>query len=137
MLTEFIWPLRVYYEDTDAGGVVYHANYLKYFERARSEWLEKIGVDQTQLLANNTVFAVQKADIEYLKPARLHEELDIVSSITQVRGASFNFEQKLYRHKERQQTLCKANIQIVCLKLDSFTPCRIPAAVKEELQRVS
>ncbi len=137
MAIEFIWPVRVYYEDTDAGGVVFYANYLKFFERARSEWLNHMGVDQAELLANDVAFAVKKADIDYLKPARLNEQLDIVSKIIEVKGATMTFQQKLFAANERHQVLCQAVIKVVCLKLQSFTPCRIPAAVREEIQRVS
>lgn len=134
---EFIWPVRVYYEDTDAGGVVFYANYLKYFERARSEWLNSLGVDQAELLARDIAFAVKKADIDYLKPARLNNLLEVVTRITKVGGASMTFEQYLRLASDHQQTLCQAVVDVVCLKLKSFTPCRMPAVVREELQRVS
>ena len=137
MATEFIWPVSVYYEDTDAGSVVYHANYLKFFERARSEWLKYLGINQAELLAQDICFAVKKSDVDYIKPARFNDELEVVSTISNVKGASLQFEQKLFMRGDRQQALCQALISVVCLKLASFTPCRIPAAVKEEFQRVS
>lgn len=137
MPTEFIWPIRVYYEDTDAGGVVYYANYLKFFERARTEWLNALGIDQVQLLQANVAFAVRKAEVDYLKPAVLNDQLTIVSRITQVKGVSVVFEQQLYPSNDSQRVLCQANIKVVCLTLNSFTPCPIPTVVREELQRVS
>jgi len=73
MPIEFVWPIRVYYEDTDAGGVVFYANYLKFFERARTEWLNHLGVDQSELLQQNIAFAVKHVDIDYKFPARLNQ----------------------------------------------------------------
>lgn len=137
MAVEFIWPINVYYEDTDAGNVVYHANYLKFFERARSEWLKHLGINQAELLSQNICFAVKKSDVDYVKPARFSDELEVVTTMSNVKGASLQFEQKLFMHGDREQVLCQAVFSVVCLKLASFTPCRIPAAVREELQRVS
>lgn len=137
MSTEFIWPIRVYYEDTDAGGVVFYANYLKFFERARSEWLNHLGVDQAELLANDVAFAVKKADVNYIGPARLNDEIEVVTRITGTGGASLTFEQRIFPGGDREQILCEAIIKVVCIRIGSFTPCRIPIAVKEELQRVS
>lgn len=133
---EFIWPIRVYYEDTDAGGVVYYANYLKFFERARSEWLNHLGIDQAKLLSENIAFVVKNANVDFNTPARLNDSLEIVTRITQMRGVSLVFQQQLFRSDDRQKPLCQADIKVACLQLESFTPCRIPAAVKEELQRV-
>ena len=137
MSSEFIWPIRVYYEDTDAGGVVFYANYLKFFERARSEWLNHLGIDQAVLLTSDIAFAVKKADVDYVKPAKLNDQLEVVSQITEMRGASLTFQQQIFLLGDRQQLLCQAKIKVVCLKLETFTPCRVPAAVREELQRVS
>jgi acyl-CoA thioester hydrolase len=142
--TEFTWPIKVYYEDTDAGGVVYYANYLKFFERARSEWLNAMGLDQAKMLEDDIAFAVKKAEVEYIKPARLNDDCVVVSRIIEVKGASMIFEQALYAKQEQvleqvpeQQTaLCQAVIKVACLKLKSFTPCRLPANVKKEIQRV-
>jgi len=137
MSSEFIWPVRVYYEDTDAGGVVFYANYLKYFERGRSEWLNHLGIDQARLFEQGIAFAVKKADVDYKRPARLNDQLQVVSRLSEITGTSLTFLQSVYRSDDRSQPLCKALIKAVCLKLDTFTPCRIPALVKEELQRVS
>ena len=143
MTTEFIWPIRVYYEDTDAGGVVYYANYLKYYERARTEWLNQLKINQVELLDKNIVFVVTKAEIEYLKPAKLNNELVVKSRIIKVTAASVEFEQKIILEEKGLEEkgpsilLNRANIKVACLKLNSFSPCRIPAIVKEEFQRVS
>ena len=138
MTTEFTWPIKVYYEDTDAGGVVYYANYLKFFERARSEWLNALGLDQAQMLREDIAFAVKKADVEYIKPARLNDDCFVVSSISEIKGASLIFNQSIFAKQDKQQemALCKAVIKVACLKLTTFTPCRLPANVKKEIQRV-
>jgi len=138
MTTEFNWPIRVYYEDTDAGGVVYHANYLKFYERARTEWLNALAVNQVEMLRQDRVFVVTKAEIEYLKPAKLNNELLVISRIVKVNAASVEFQQQLVlKDKNQSMLLNKANIKVACLKLNTFSPCRIPAKVKEEFQRVS
>jgi len=138
MTTEFIWPIRVYYEDTDAGGVVYYANYLKFYERARTEWLNKMQINQVELLDQNIVFVVTKAEIDYLKPAKFNNELVVKSRIIKISAASVEFEQKIILEEKRQSVLLnRASIKVACLKHNSFSPCRIPANVKEEFQRVS
>ncbi len=141
MSIEFIWPIKVYYEDTDAGGVVYYANYLKFFERARSEWFNSLGFDQADLLIKNIAFAVKRAEVDYIKPARLNDDLQVISCITEVTGVSVTFKQQILlvsaKAPTNQPILCEAVIKTVCLKLSSFSPCRLPAVVKEELQRVS
>ena len=143
MTTEFIWPIRVYYEDTDAGGVVYYANYLKFYERARTEWLNQMNINQIELLEKDIAFVVTKAEIEYLKPAKLNNTLVVRSRIKKVSVASIEFEQELlledYDLEENEQPILlnKANIKVACLKLDTFSPCRIPTKIKEEFQRAS
>lgn len=135
MSNEFIWPIRVYYEDTDAGGVVYFANYLKFFERARTEWLNELGIDQVALLNQDVAFVVKKTEVDFARPAKLNDELEIVSKITQLRGASLLFEQAAYWRGDREKALCQGIVKVVCLTLTSFIPRRIPAAVMEGLQR--
>jgi len=136
MSVEFIWPISVYYEDTDAGSVVYHANYLKFFERARSEWLKAMGIDQATLLTQDTCFAVKKSDVDYFRPARFNDDLEVVTTLGNLKGASMTFYQKIFYKGDRETVLCQATIDVVCLKLEAFTPCRIPAEIREELQRV-
>lgn len=141
MSTEFIWPIRVYYEDTDAGGIVYYANYLKFYERARTEWLNYLQIDQPKLLANDMVFVVTKVEVNYLKPARLNDQLVIRTKLLQVKTASLLFEQSLYLQKQTEHKLTedvllnKAKIKVACLTHSQFSPCRMPANVKEEFQR--
>jgi len=134
MTTEFNWPIRVYYEDTDAGGVVYHANYLRFYERARTEWLNQLQIKHVDMLASGIAFVVTKADIDYLKPATLNDELVVKSIITKTTPARIIFEQAIWRG---ESMINRAIIYVACLKTETFSPCRIPATIKEEFQRVS
>lgn len=113
---EFALPVRVYYEDTDAGGVVYYANYLRFMERARTEWLRALGFDQSLLMADNIAFAAREAHVEYLKPARLDDELVVVSSIESLGRAQVVFAQRVERGGE---LLVDARMRIAC-----FDPVR-------------
>ncbi|PCI72857.1 MAG: tol-pal system-associated acyl-CoA thioesterase [Gammaproteobacteria bacterium] len=139
MNSEFIWPIRVYYEDTDAGGVVYYANYLKFYERARSEWLNALNIDQLLLLSEKVAFVVRKAEIDYIKPARLNDSLQIITRIKRLKAVSIDFEQQISIIKSgfEPELINKVKIKVACLNIESFIPCRIPIQVKEELQRVS
>jgi len=139
MNSEFIWPIRVYYEDTDAGGVVYYANYLKFYERARSEWLNALNIDQPLLLSEKVAFVVRKAEIDYIKPARLNDSLQIITRIKRLKAVSIDFEQQISIIKSgfEPELINKVKIKVACLNIESFIPCRIPSQVKEELQRVS
>ncbi len=128
----FTWQVRVYYEDTDAGGVVYYANYLAYMERARSEWLRTLGFDnQTLADQQGVVFVVRRACVDYLQPARLDELLD-VSLILKKRGkASLLFEQQVRRGDE---LLCRGEILLACVDAASFKPAAIPATILQKMQ---
>ena len=97
-MMNFIWPVRVYYEDTDSGGVVYYANYLKFMERARTELLRKQGYEQDVLINNdNIIFAVRSVHIDYHRPAVFNDLLEVHSRLIDFKKASFNFEQKIFR----------------------------------------
>ena len=129
----FCWPVRVYYEDTDAEGVVYYANYLKFFERARTEWLRAAGVDLLKLQhEDECVFVVARAEVDYRGPARLNDLLDVEVEVTNPRGASLTFEQKAV-HSDTGDTLCEARIFAACVDHGSFRPRRLPAWVKEKI----
>lgn len=132
LLSIFTWQVRVYYEDTDAGGVVYYANYLAYMERARSEWLRTLGFDnQTLADQQGVVFVVRRACVDYLQPARLDELLD-VSLILKKRGkASLLFEQQVRRGDE---LLCRGEILLACVDAASFKPAAIPATILQKMQ---
>ncbi len=132
LLSEFIWQVRVYYEDTDAGGVVYYANYLAYMERARSEWLRTLGFDnQTLADQQGIVFAVRRACVDYLQPARLDELLDVSLMLKKRGRASLMFEQQVRRGDE---LLCQGEILLACVDAASFKPTAIPLAVIEKTQ---
>ncbi len=131
----FLWPVRVYYEDTDAGGVVYYANYLKFMERARTEWLRSLGFEQDELIAREgVVFAVRSVQVEYHRPARFNDEL-LVSVALRERGrASLGFTQRIVR-KADEGLLCEGAIRIVSLRIDSFKPCAIPPQIIQRLEQ--
>lgn len=117
-------PIRVYYEDTDAGGVVFYANYLKFFERGRTEWLRQLGVNQTELASKeNRIFVVKGLDIRYKRPARLDDLLSIHSKVTRVGKASIDFHQVAELNGE---PLCESNIQICCVDARSLKPAALP-----------
>lgn len=131
---EFIWPLRVYYEDTDAGGVVYYANYLRFMERARTEWLRKLGYEQDKLLEDKVVFVVRKVDIDYLSPARFNDELEVVCRIAHMGRTSLMFEQTI---QCGDRVCASAVVTIACINFKTFKPKSIPDNMKEDLRRVS
>ncbi len=131
---EFTFPVRVYYEDTDAGGVVFYANYLKFFERARTEWLRHLGVNQTALVDQcNIIFVVVGTQVQYKSPARLDDLLTIRTRIKKLGNASIDFEQICEREG---QTLVHSNIQICCVNLTSFKASPIPDSVRSLLLSV-
>jgi acyl-CoA thioester hydrolase len=120
----FLWPIRVYYEDTDSGGVVYYANYLKFMERARTEWLRAEGFEQDELIANqNVIFAVRSVQLDYLLPARFNEELVVSTKVIKKGKASISVEQRVQRDSD---TLCKAIIKIASLSATDFKPAVMP-----------
>ena len=128
----FHWPISVYYEDTDAGGVVYHANYLKFFERARTEWLKAMGIGQTELLAEDIAFVVSHADINFRRPARFEQELEVVSEITMLKKATLKFHQRLL--DADGQCYCEADITVACVQLSRMKPHAIPPFIVQEFQ---
>ena len=138
---EFSWPIRVYYEDTDSGGVVYYANYLKFMERARTELLRSAGYEQDQLQQElGIIFAVHSANIQYKKPARFNDELNVLTSITSLGKASIHFKQSIYletSHHTNAVTglLSEAEIKIACLNAEQFTPQSIPASIIENIKK--
>lgn len=121
------WSLRVYYEDTDAGGVVFYANYLKFMERGRTEWLRARGVNQHELASETRVgFIVSRLDMQYKAAARLDDELVIETCVTQYGRASLHFAQRVVRN---DKVLAEGRIRVGCVLLDSFKPCPLPAAI--------
>ena len=130
----FTWPVRVYYEDTDAAGIVYHANYLRFMERARTEWLRSLGFEQDQLAENEkVVFVIYRSDVEYLKAARFNEMLEVHSSIKNVRGAIIEFAQSI---SNLSSTLvCRARNHVACVDVNSLAPRRIPRPLIKVINR--
>lgn len=133
---EFQWQVRVYYEDTDAAGVVFYANYLRYMERARTEWLREIGFDHQTLVSNfGLLFAVKELTISYKRPARLDEQLTIHSNVLSHRGASVTFKQSIYN--QQQELLTEAEVKAACLNADTLKPSPMPDALLAELVNVN
>jgi len=131
MTAPFSFPVRVYYEDTDAGGVVYYANYLKYMERARSEWLRALGFEQDELSRRDDVlFAVRAAQVDYLRPARFNDLLEVTVVLEKRGAASLSFRQEVRRADE---VLCSGRIRIACLTASGFAPRAIPSAILDRL----
>lgn len=124
MILPFVLSIRVYYEDTDAGGVVYHSNYLNFFERARTEMLRDLGFEQDELRAQNgVIFAVRSMQIDYLRPAKFNDLVHVSATISQTKKASLTFEQTI---KCGETMLCTCSCRIACLDADKFLPTAIP-----------
>jgi acyl-CoA thioester hydrolase len=130
-LISFDWPVRVYYEDTDAGGVVYHTSYIRYMERARTEWLRSLGFSQARLAEEmGLLFSIVSLEIRYLSPARLDDLLTVHSGITAGGGASVLFDQVI-RGGESQELL-RGKVLVACLDARTFKPRRLPDSLREE-----
>jgi len=129
----FAITVRVYYEDTDAGGVVYYANYLRFMERARTEWLRAMGFEQDKLAATEDVlFAVRSATVDFIKPARFNEALDVTVEIKKRGHASMTFDQVVVRGKE---VLCRGEVRVACLSASSFAPRPLPHTLVKRLDQ--
>lgn len=127
----FLWPIRIYYEDTDSGGVVYYANYLKFMERARTEWLRKEGYEQDELIAKeNVIFAVRSVQADYLSPAKFNDELVISTKVIKKGKASITVEQLV---KRDDGLLCKGIIKIACLNANDFKPAVLPTGLYNKI----
>jgi len=129
LVPSFNWPVRVYWEDTDAGGVVYYANYLKFLERARTEWLSHLGLEQDQLATDaGVVFVVRRVEADYLKPARFNDRLVVRCELVELSRASLSMNQHVLRGDE---VLLKARIKVACVERAGFRPARIPDFVSQ------
>jgi acyl-CoA thioester hydrolase len=127
----FHWPVRVYWEDTDAGGVVYYANYLKFMERARSEWLRACGFEQDVLRDEaGVVFVVRRVEIDYLSPALFNDQLDVSVSLHETGRASLSVQQELMRGST---CLARADVTLACVDAVRFKPVKIPALLFQTL----
>lgn len=128
----FSWPVRVYWEDTDAGGIVFYANYLKFFERARTEWLRSLGIGQQQLKASTGgMFVVSQTSVRYLRPARLDDELMVTASLQHSGRASMTIEQQVLK---KNTLLCEGSIRIGWVDASSMQAARIPPTIIESLR---
>ncbi len=127
----FVWPVRVYYEDTDAGGVVYYANYLKFMERARTEWLRALGFGQTALKEElGVMFVVRTLTVDFARPSLFDDALEVTVALAAVRGSVLEIAQQVRR---AQQTLVTGNVSVACVNTQSFKPVRIPQSILEKL----
>jgi acyl-CoA thioester hydrolase len=127
----FRLPVRVYWEDTDAGGIVFYANYLKFFERARTEWLRALGFDQQRLRdESGAIFVVSETNVRYQAPARLDDRLDVTAQLVGCGGASMRFRQQALR---ADAVLAEGDIRIACVRAADLRPRRIPAALLEAM----
>ncbi len=131
----FSLTVRVYYEDTDAGGVVYYANYLKFLERARTEWLRAAGFEQPELLRDhNVIFVVRSVAIEYLQPARFNDALNVTVRMENLGSCTID----VFQTVERDLRLVEARVRIVCVDNQAgFKPVRIPAFIRQQLESAS
>ncbi len=135
MMKEFALPIRIYYEDTDAGGIVYHANYLKYMERARMEWLRKLGFELTDLMQQyNLVLVVRKIAIDYFKPALFNEALDVTVKLNKLGKASMTLQQQVVR---QGNILCMAQVRIAAINVVNMRPQPYPATLFSALQKIN
>lgn len=129
----FVWKVRVYWEDTDAGGVVYHSQYLNFFERARTEWLRAKGVHQAKIASeDNVLFAIRHMDINFVQAARLDDELEVTVDNVDAGGVRMTFNQEMTRCSDRQQ-VATAKLTAVCLRADNFKPTRMPKWIRAEI----
>jgi acyl-CoA thioester hydrolase len=122
------WPIRIYYEDTDSGGVVYHSNYLKYMERARTEWLRDFKVDQKALKDNlNLMFVVHEIDIKFIRPAVFNDEIEVQTKLEKLGSVKIELEQKIFRSSE---LLIESRVVVASVNSISMKPMRIPNEIK-------
>ena len=122
------WPIRIYYEDTDSGGVVYHSNYLKFMERARTEWLRDFEIDQKALKDNlNLMFVVHEIDIKFIRPAVFNDEIEVQTKKDKLGSVKIELEQKIFRSSE---LLIESRVVVASVNSISMKPMRIPNEIK-------
>jgi len=132
LMGEFDWPIRVYYEDTDSGNVVYHSQYLNFMERARTEWLRSLGFEQDELvMQQNCIFAVHSMEIKFKYPARFNDALIVRSQLYDTSGTSLSFSQKVFCEKK---LICEAKVRVACLDSNRFRPMPIPSFIMDGLK---
>ncbi|NIV84608.1 MAG: tol-pal system-associated acyl-CoA thioesterase [Gemmatimonadetes bacterium] len=126
-------PVRVYYEDTDPGGVVYYANYLRFFERGRTELLRALGFEQDRLARDiGLLFVVRRVEVDYHRPAVFNDALRVLTEVSDLGRARVDFDQAIYREGE-SRPLCTGRIQVACVGTGDFRPARIPSGIRSSL----
>ena len=135
----FLWPIRIYYEDTDAGGVVYHTNYIKFMERARTEWLRNLGFEQDELLVKEgVIFAVRSVQADFMLPAKFNDELIVSSRVIKKGKASITIEQEVIRKNQdknkKDELLCKGIVKVVTLDGNNFKPKVMPEILFNQIE---
>ena len=129
----FEWPVRVYYEDTDAQGVVYYANYFRFMERARTEWLRALGVDQVALMEKQRrIFVVTETNAEFIVPARFNDQIIVTARLSGLKRATFDIEQNIYLDGPDGTLLLRGSVRAAYLNADTMRPTRVPASIFEE-----
>ena len=128
----FKWSIRIYFEDTDSGGVVYHSNYLKFMERARTEWLRSLNLNQADLKKKDKImFVVTKVNIDYKKAAQFNDALDIETSIDKIGASRVDLTQNIMKNLE---IYTSAKVSIACIHSETFKPQRIPKLIKQRME---
>ena len=129
----FAWPVRVYYEDTDAQGVVYYANYFRFMERGRTEWLRALGVDQVALMQDERrIFVVTETKAEFIAPARFNDEVVVTARLAGLTRATFDIEQNIYLGSLEGKLLLRGSVRAAYINADTMRPTRVPASIFEE-----
>ena len=132
MVEAFEWSIRVYYEDTDAQGVVYYANYFRFMERARTEWLRALGVDQVDMMhQERRIFVVTDTQASFLIPAKLNDQLIVTTRLSELTRASFSMEQNIYRGSQNRELLIRGSVKAAYLDADTMRPKRVPPTLFE------
>lgn len=130
----FRWPVRVYYEDTDAQGVVYYANYFRFMERARTEWIRALGIEQDRLLeSGRRYFVVVETNAEFRSPARFNDELVVTVAVLDRSRASFVLNQQIFLNDDATRPLVSATVRAACINADTQKPARLPELLIKEL----
>jgi acyl-CoA thioester hydrolase len=133
-LSVFTWPARVYYEDTDAGGVVYYANYYRFMERARTEWLRVRGFSQSALAVDpGVLFTVAESQLKYLKPARFDDLLVVSCEPAAAGRVAIDFRQRIWRGSESGELLAEGHVKVVSVNAQNFRACRLPEFIMKEI----
>ena len=133
MTSPFCFPVRIYWEDTDAGGIVYYANYFKFLERARTEWLRSLGFEQEPLrLEQNLLFVVVDVEAHFRKPARYGDMLQVTCEVDEASRVSLTFKQEIYRQSVDRELLLEGRVRIACLDAVRYRPRPLPQGLLQE-----